>query len=77
MYPEGYLIDPEGKNLLSFEKDSMNPINEGYIEFWLVTGINSKQFRYRKRTSTAQAIGEWNNLIRQHWRIVKEREQAA
>jgi len=77
MYPEGWLIDPEGKSLLFFEKDPMNPQYEGYIGFWLVNGISSKQFRYRKRASKAKALAQWDNLVKQGWRIIEATEQAA
>ena len=56
MFPEGWLMEPEGKCLLFFEKDPMNPIHEGYIESFLVTGVHTKQLSYRKRTSKAKAI---------------------
>ena len=39
MYPQGYLLDPEGKNLLSFKRDSMNPMNEGFLELWSSGGL--------------------------------------
>ena len=77
MYPEGCLIDPKGKSILSFEKDPMNPIHEGYIEYWIMTEVNFKQFRYRKRTSKIKAIEQWTHLLEIGWRIVEEKEQAA
>ena len=77
MYPEGWLIDPAGKNLLFFEKDPMNPIHEGYIGYWLMTEVNFKQFRYRKRTSKIKAIEQWTHLLELGWRMVDEKEQAA
>ena len=77
MYPEGWLMDPEGKSLLCFEKDPMNPIHEGYIGFWLATGVNSKEFRYRKRTSKAKALAQWTDLSKEGWRLVQDIEQAA
>ena len=70
-------MDPEGKNLLFFEKDPMNPIHEGYIGFWLVTGVNSKEFRYKKRISKAKALAHWTNLAKSGWRVIEERQEAA
>ena len=77
MYPEGWLIDSAGKNLLSFEKDPMNPRHEGFIGFWTITGINSKQFRYRKRTSRDKALSLLFNLPNKGWIELSEKENAA
>ncbi len=70
-------MDSEGKQLLSFEKDPMNPMYEGYMAFWFVTGVSSKQFSYRKRTSKAKALAQWNHLVEEGWRVVEEWAQAA
>ena len=77
MYPEGWLICPEGKNLLFFEQDPMNPINEGYIGFWLITGVNSKEFRYRKRMYKNKALIHWTHLTEGGWKVMEGEEQAA
>ena len=77
MYPEGILIDPEGKNLLSFKKDSMNPMNEGFVELWLVIKNTSKQFRFRKRLSKKKAIDQWNYLSKNGWSVIEDQETAA
>ena len=70
-------MDAEGKSLLLFEKDSMNPMHEGYIGFWSVSGVAPKQFRFRKRTSRTKALDQWNHLIKNGWRVVEERQEAA
>ena len=77
MFPFGWLMHPKGKILLFFEKDPMNPMNEGYIEFWVITGVSSKQFRYRKRTTYLKAIDQWTDLINKGWKICEEIEQVA
>ena len=77
MYPEGYLIDPEGKKLLSFIRDSMNPVNEGFVELWLVMGNKYKQFKFRKRLSKIKALEQWRFLIKQGWKVIEEQEKAA
>ena len=77
MYPEGSLIDLEGKKVLSFKQDSMNPINEGFVELWIVTGHTSKQFRFSKRLSKSKAIEQWNYLSTHGWKVIEEQEQAA
>ena len=78
MYPEGILLDPEGKSLLSFKQDSMNPMNEGFIELWLVMNNNtSKKFRFRKRLSKIKAQEHWNYLEKHGWKFIEEEELAA
>ena len=77
MYPEGYLIDPEGKKLLSFKRDSMNPLNEGFVELWLVMGNSSKQFKFRKRLSKIKALKQWNALTNRGWEVREGHEKAA
>jgi len=77
MYPEGCLVAPDEAILIFFEKDPMNPIYEGYIGFWSVTGNSTKQFRYRKRTSKAKALVQWNHLVNQGWRAIEKTIQAA
>ena len=77
MYPEGILLDPEGKSLLSFKQDSMNPRNEGFVESWLVMSSTSKQFRFRKRLSKIKALEQWNYLTSLGWTLLEERKLAA
>tara|TARA_B100000700_G_scaffold283609_1_gene336155 strand:+ start:2610 stop:2843 length:234 start_codon:yes stop_codon:yes gene_type:complete len=77
MYPEGILLDPEGKSLLSFKRDSLNPMNEGFIELWLIISNTSKQFRFRKRLSKIKALEQWNYLEKHGWTIIEEQEIAA
>ncbi len=77
MYPEGWLIDPEGKRLLLFEKDPMNPMQEGYIGCWSIANNGDKEFRYRKRTSKAHALVIWTDMAKQDWKTVEVGEQAA
>ena len=77
MYPEGILINQEGTKILSFKKDPMNPMNEGFIESWLVDSNNSKEFRFRKRLSKMKALEQWNYLSANGWAVLEEKELAA
>ncbi len=77
MYPEGSLIDLEGKKVLSFKQDSMNPINEGFVELWVINSNTSKQFIFRKRVSSLKAIEQWDNLVKHGWAVIEEQELAA
>ena len=72
MYPEGSLIDPEGKKLLSFKLDSMNPKIEGFVEIWSVMSSTRKQFRLKKRFSSSKAIEQWNYLAKHGWTVIEE-----
>ena len=77
MYPQGYLLDPEGKNLLSFKRDSMNPMNEGFLELWGLRGTTSKQFRFSKRLSKGKALDQWDDLVKHGWKVIEEQSEAA
>ena len=77
MYPEGWLIDYKRKSLFSFEKDPMNPLNEGYIGFWIIDDANSKQFRYRTRALKSKALRQWMRLQKQGWQLFEVGENAA
>ena len=77
MYPELSLLDPEGKNLLSFKRDSMNPMNEGFVDLWLVMDNTSKQFIFRKRLSKEKAENQLNDLAKHGWEVIEEQQQAA
>ena len=68
MYPEGCLLAPDGKKFFSFEKDPLNPPNEGFIELWSVLSDRSKTFIYRKRLAKYKALFQWNRLISQGWK---------
>ena len=72
MYPEVSLIDPEGKKLLSFKQDSMNPKNEGFVKLWSVTSSTTKQFIFKKRLSSQKAIEQWNYLSKHGWKSIEE-----
>ena len=77
MYPEGNLLDKEGKSILSFKQDPMNPMNEGFVELWLVIDPSYKQFRFSKRLSKAKALEQWNYLTKHGWIVFESQDQAA
>ena len=77
MYPEVCLLDPEGKNLLSFKRDSMNPMNEGFIELWSVMVNTSQQFIFRKRVSKEKALDQLNALTKRGWKVIEQEQQQA
>tara|TARA_B100000945_G_C20213892_1_gene517364 strand:+ start:253 stop:486 length:234 start_codon:yes stop_codon:yes gene_type:complete len=77
MYPEGSLLYQDRTKLLSFKKDSMNPINEGYIELWLIKRQSCNQFIYRKRLTSLKALEQWEHLVKHGWTVIEEQESAA
>ena len=77
MYPEGSLLDLEGKNLLSFKRDPMNPMNEGYAELWLVKNKPYNQFIYKKRLTSIKATEKWKHLVKHGWTVIEEEQHAA
>ena len=77
MYPEVSLLGPEGKKLLLFKQDSMDSMNEGFIELWLVMNNTSRQFIFRKRLSSLKAMKQWNYLVNHGWKVLEEEELAA
>ena len=77
MYPEVSLLGPEGKKLLSFKQDSMDSMNEGFVELWLIMSNTSRQFIFRKRLTSSKAMKQWNYLANHGWTVVEEQELAA
>ena len=77
MYPEGCLLSPDCKILLSFEKDLLNPSNEGFIEFQSVSTFKSKKLIYKKRLAKHRALSQWTSLIENGWQIFNDEEQVA
>ena len=70
MYPEGWLIDPKGKTLLLFQKDSTAQKPSGSINKWIaVNGSPAKQ-KCRKNASAFEAISRWIDLTEEGWRRV-------
>ena len=77
MYPEGSLLAPDGRIFLSFEKDPLNPSNEGFIELWSVLSDSSTTFRYRKRLGIIKALSQWKSLIKEGWQVFDDLELVA
>jgi len=67
MYPNSCLINSESDKIIVFEKDLNNPNNEGFIEFWEIVHKNTKQLKFKKRTTKNKAILLWNSLIKEGW----------
>ena len=72
MYPEGWLIDPNDKYLLLFQRDpsSSGKRVNGFIDKWSNDNGSPGEFRNRKQASSTQAISTWIELTENGWRRV-------
>ncbi len=75
MYPEGWLIDPNGRWLLLFHKDPMccGRSPKFYIYKWNATEIGTpKSLQNCRKVELEPALETWNELIQNGWRKVNE-----
>tara|TARA_B100000214_G_C23871956_1_gene583067 strand:- start:686 stop:931 length:246 start_codon:yes stop_codon:yes gene_type:complete len=74
MYPEGWLIDPRGKFLIFFSKNSNSTKNEpmGFMDKWTAIEGSPSSLKNRKNMDSAQAISEWIKLTENGWRRVEK-----
>ena len=77
IYPEVSLINKKRNNLVTFERDLDNPLNEGFIIYWEIIGSIKKQLLYKKRLTSVKAQNKLNNLKGEGWIKINELEQAA
>ena len=77
IYPEVSLINKKRNNLVTFEKDLNNPLNEGFIIYWEIIGSIKKQLLFKKRLTSVKAQNKLNNLEEEGWIKINELDQAA
>ena len=77
MFPEGSFINEKKNNLIVFEKDTNNPEYEGFICFWEMKNIDSKQFKFKKRLSKFKAHKKYSNLLKEGWILHKNNKLVA
>ena len=77
IYPEVSLINKKRNNLVAFERDLNNPLNEGFIIYWEIIGSIKKQLLFKKRLTSLKAQNKLKNLKEEGWIKVNELEQAA
>ena len=72
MYPEGWLIDPKGKFLLLFQKDStcLKSRAVGFIDKWVAMNGSPTTLKSRKNATSTEAISQWIELTEKGWRRV-------
>ena len=76
MYPKVSLINKLRTNLVVFERDFNNPINEGFIIYWEIMKSN-KQLIFKKRLTTARAQNKLTKLKEEGWIKTYELNKAA
>ena len=77
IYPEVSLINKKRNNIVAFERDLNNPLNEGFIIYWEIIGSIKKQLLFKKRLTSVKAQNKLNNLEEEGWIKINELDQAA
>tara|TARA_B100002052_G_C15701280_1_gene515176 strand:- start:32 stop:265 length:234 start_codon:yes stop_codon:yes gene_type:complete len=77
MYPKITLINKNRSNLVVFERDLNNPLNEGFIIFWEIINSNNKQLIFKKRLTTIRAQKKLTMLKEEGWIKLNELDRVA
>ena len=77
MYPKVALTNKENRNLVVFERDLNNPLNEGFIIYWEISISNNKQLIFKKRLTTIRALNKLKRLLEDGWKKTNFSDQAA
>ena len=77
MYPKIALLNKARSNLVVFERDLNNPLNEGFIIFWEIIKSNNKQLIFKKRLTTIRAQKKLTMLQEEGWSKTTELDQVA
>ena len=77
MYPKIALINKENRNLVVFERDLNNPLNEGFIIYWEISKSSNKQLIFKKRLTTIRALNKFKKLLEEGWTKTTFSDQAA
>ena len=77
MYPKITLINKNRSNLVVFERDLNNPLNEGFIIFWEIINSNNRQLIFKKRLTTIRAKKKLTLLQEEGWIKVNELDRVA
>ena len=79
MYPNVSLINKYKNNLVVFERDLNNPLNEGFIIYWEIIECN-KQLIFKKRLTTIKANDKLIKLREEGWikkiKPIEEKKQS-
>ena len=77
MYPKIALLNKARSNLVVFERDLNNPLNEGFIIFWEIINSNNKQLIFKKRLTTIRAQKKLTMLQEEGWIKPNELDRVA
>ncbi|MBO6974114.1 MAG: hypothetical protein JJ844_00275 [Prochlorococcus marinus CUG1435] len=77
MYPKVSLINKDKSNLVVFESDVNNPLNEGFVAYWEIVKSNNKQLIFKKRLTTKRAQKKLTMLEEEGWIKINEIDQVA
>ena len=77
MYPQVSLINKKNNNIVVFERDSNNPLNEGFIVYWKIIGSNNKKLLFKKRLIVLKAQNKLIKLQKEGWIKTNASEYAA
>ena len=77
MYPKVSLINQGKSNLIVFERDLNNPLNEGFVVYWRIIQLNNFQLIFKKRLTTKIAQNKLKNLKEEGWSEVNEKDRVA
>ena len=77
MYPKVSLINKYNNNLVVFERDLNNPLNEGFVAYWQIIKSNNKQLIFKKRLTKIKAHRKLTMLEAEGWIKINEIDQAA
>ena len=75
MYPEGWLIDPNGLWLLLFHKDPMcwERWPKIYMDKWSASERGTPQsLKNRRKVELEPALETWNELIQNGWKQIND-----
>ena len=77
VYPEVSLINKNKSNLVVFERDLNNPLNEGFVAYWEINKSNNKQLIFKKRLTTKRAQNKLIILKEEGWIKINKIDQVA
>ena len=77
IYPQVSLINKKNNNIVVFERDSNNPLNEGFIVYWKIIGSKNKKLIFKKRLMLLKAQNKLLKLQKEGWIKTNLSEYAA
>jgi len=76
MFPDIRLINQKRNSIVIFEKEINNPVNEGFISYWVIIDI-VKKLLFKRRLNKKIALLKLNELLQNGWVNSYEKNNAA